>query len=258
VKVYRRNGEETWVLIHIEIQSSKDPLFEQRMWVYHYRIWDRFRRPLASLAILADDIREWRPDRYQADLWGCQSRLVFPTVKLIDYEARLGTLESSPNPFALVVLAHLRTLRTHSGSQARLDFKLHLVKSLYARNWTRAQVADMFRILDWLLNLSKSLQTTFWTELHRRSLILAHSNVVNARRPRHLPGSRYENCYAREHKTLRGGNEYAVLKPYRAEISRGRTRRGSATGTPSDASLCSPTKVRGATGRFSRPNSVDS
>src|SRR5262245_21514268 len=42
-KVWRRDGEETWVLIHIEVQAQVDADFSQRMFVYHYRIYDRFR-----------------------------------------------------------------------------------------------------------------------------------------------------------------------------------------------------------------------
>ena len=32
-KVWRRNGEETWILVHIEVQSQEDSGFAERMFV---------------------------------------------------------------------------------------------------------------------------------------------------------------------------------------------------------------------------------
>ncbi|MAL00774.1 MAG: hypothetical protein CL536_01290, partial [Alcaligenaceae bacterium] len=45
-------------------QSSPEADFAERMMIYHYRIFDRFRRPVASLAMLADRRRGWRPGPY--------------------------------------------------------------------------------------------------------------------------------------------------------------------------------------------------
>ena len=167
IAVHRRSGGEAWVLIHIEIQASKDSTFDERMWVYHYKIFDLFRRPLASLAILADADASWRPDHYQAELWGCRARLDFPIAKLIDFEPELDSLEASDNPFALIVAAHLRALRTSPDSVVRKEFKVTLVLSLYSRGWGHQGVAQIFRILDWLLKLSIELDRQFWSEIKR-------------------------------------------------------------------------------------------
>jgi len=40
VRVYLKNGKEQWLLIHIEVQSTRDPRFPVRMFVYHYRIYE--------------------------------------------------------------------------------------------------------------------------------------------------------------------------------------------------------------------------
>jgi hypothetical protein len=44
VKVWRLDGEETWVLVHIEVQSQVQSVFAERMYVYNNRIFDRYRR----------------------------------------------------------------------------------------------------------------------------------------------------------------------------------------------------------------------
>ncbi len=35
VKVWRHGGEETWLLIHLEVQSQHETNFARRMFVYH-------------------------------------------------------------------------------------------------------------------------------------------------------------------------------------------------------------------------------
>jgi hypothetical protein len=49
------NGAEKWIYIHIEVQGTKQAEFAEHMFVYNYRIYDRYRRPVASMAILADE-----------------------------------------------------------------------------------------------------------------------------------------------------------------------------------------------------------
>ncbi len=41
--------------------------------------------------------------------WGCEVGIRFPSVKLLDYRPRCAELETSANPFAVVIQAHLKT-----------------------------------------------------------------------------------------------------------------------------------------------------
>jgi hypothetical protein len=58
VRVWRADGDEAWVLIHVEVQSQEQAEFPRRMYVYNYRLFDRYNRVVASLAVLSDE----RPD----------------------------------------------------------------------------------------------------------------------------------------------------------------------------------------------------
>ncbi|MCK4605457.1 MAG: hypothetical protein KAU41_12345 [Deltaproteobacteria bacterium] len=60
-QVWRRDGDEAWVLVHIEVQGQEEAVFAKRMYVYNYRIFDRYNRPVASLAVLADQKPGWKP-----------------------------------------------------------------------------------------------------------------------------------------------------------------------------------------------------
>src|ERR1700722_514259 len=99
VKVWRRNGDEAWVLIHIEVQTQRETNFPKRMYGYNTRIADRYNRTVVSLAVLADDDPTWRPDHYAEALWDWSANMGWPPVKLLDYTDRVEELEASKNPF---------------------------------------------------------------------------------------------------------------------------------------------------------------
>lgn len=167
VKVWRRTGEETWVLIHIEIQGQRERAFGERMFTYYYRLFDRYGHPLASLVVLADDQPGWRPSGYQRELWGCRLTLEFPVVKLLDYREREAELAASANPLAVVVEAHLAALATQGNPEQRLARKLGLTRRLYRRGWSRADVLQLYRFMDWVLALPEALEQQYLDEVYR-------------------------------------------------------------------------------------------
>ncbi len=161
IKVWRKNGEEAWVAIHIEVQGQVDTEFPERLYVYNYRLFDRYKRKVVTLAVLADDRATWRPDEFGYELWGCEVSLKFPVVKLLDYEARVNELEESENPFAVVVLAHLKTLSTRRKPDIRFQWKVSLVKMLYERGYSREDILELFRFIDWVMVLPEDLEQQF-------------------------------------------------------------------------------------------------
>ncbi|TVR66524.1 MAG: cytosolic protein, partial [Candidatus Competibacteraceae bacterium] len=116
--------------------------------------------------MLADDRPQWRPDRYERQLWGCDLHLKFPVVKLLDDQGRLAELEADPNPFALATAAHLLARATRQDSQGRLAGKLALTRRLYQRGWAKPEVLDLYEFIDWLLTLPEALEDAFLDEMH--------------------------------------------------------------------------------------------
>ncbi|MFB1487652.1 MULTISPECIES: cytosolic protein [unclassified Thiocapsa] len=161
VKVWRLGGEETWVLIHTEVQGEPDPGFARRLYTYHSRLMDRYDRPVATLVILADERRSWRPKRYRHALWGCEAVLVFPVVKLLDFKSRTAELEASANPFALVVLAQLAATATKRDPSARLDRKIGLTRRLYRFGLSRDEVLSLYAFIDWAMTLPEPLEDDY-------------------------------------------------------------------------------------------------
>ena len=165
VEVWGRDGVAAWVLIYIEVQSQDIADFERRMFQYHYRLRDRFDRPIVSVAVLGDERPRWRPATYTSALWGCEVQFRFPIVKLLDYREHLADLEASRNPVASLVLAHLAAQRTRSDPAQRLQAKLAITRRLYDLGYSREQVRMAFGFVDWLLRLPDALREQFVQEL---------------------------------------------------------------------------------------------
>lgn len=160
-RVFLKGGGEAWVALHIEVQGQVDRTLLARARVYRHRIHDRYDVPVASLIVLADDSPSWRPAVFQEDVLGCRERVEFPTVKLLDFSPRTAELLRDPNPFALVVLAHLASIRTRSAPKARLQWRWMLTRALYERGHDRKDVLELLRFLDWLLALPPELEDVY-------------------------------------------------------------------------------------------------
>ncbi len=165
VKLHRTNGHEEWVLVHIEVQSQRDVDFSRRMYTYNYRIFDQFDRKVASLAILADKNLAWKPDHYSYELWGSKAGLWFPSIKLIEYKEKWEELEKSTNPFASVVMAHLKTIETTGDNEKRYRWKVSLIKRLYRSGYEKQDVIRLFDFIDWVMVLPEELEEQLWTEI---------------------------------------------------------------------------------------------
>jgi hypothetical protein len=165
VQVWRRDGDEAWILIHVEAQHQRDDAFARRMFTYYTRLLDRFDRPVVSLAILGDAQPGWRPHGWRSELLGCGVDFRFLVVKLLDYRNRLGALTADRNPFAAVVLAHLEALTTRQDAVGRRRAKFALVRRLYELDYSREEAVRLYRLIDWLLRLPEVLETAFWQDV---------------------------------------------------------------------------------------------
>jgi hypothetical protein len=88
-------------------------------------------------------------------------------VKLLDYRVGIAALEVNPNPFAAVVLAHLKTQETRQDPFARKDWKIRIVKGLYERGWSAGDVRQLWRFIDWMMDLPKGLEEQVRQEIHQ-------------------------------------------------------------------------------------------
>lgn len=98
---------------------------------------------------------------YEYARWGFSTSTAFPIVKLLDYAPQYLELEASPNPFAVVVLAHLKARETRRSPAERYAWKVRLVKGLYDRGMDAEDVRRLFRFIDWVMELPEPLEALF-------------------------------------------------------------------------------------------------
>ena len=165
--VRTRDGHETWVLVHVEVQGDAQAVFPQRMFQYNDRIRDRYDRSVVSLAVLSDGNRPFRPVSYADGRWGCQILFEFPMVKLLDFvePERWAALEASDNVFALVVMAQIRAKVTPDGETLQ-GWKFRLIRLMYERGYERALILELFRLIDWMIRLPAGLEADFRQQLY--------------------------------------------------------------------------------------------
>ena len=138
------------------------------MLIYRYRIFDRHRVSVASLAILIDDDPNWRPRNYISEMWESSWQFHFPILKILDYESKKQWLMSHQNPLAIVILAQLGVIETKKDHIKRLDFKTELTRLLFEKGWEGKRILDLYRLLDGILALPKNLEIEYNDRMKKR------------------------------------------------------------------------------------------
>ena len=115
--------------------------------------------------MLADEDESWRPNEFRTSLFGCETGFRFSVVKVLDYAQHEAALEANTNPFAKIVLAHLKTQQTQGDSEDRKAWKFRLVRGLYERGIGPKDVRELFRLIDWLMELPAPLEDSFFEDV---------------------------------------------------------------------------------------------
>ncbi len=167
IKVYLLSGKEQWILVHIEVQGKPEASFPNRMLTYNYRLYDKYQKSIVSCAILTDDNKEWRPSNCKVGFAGSYLSLDYLVIKLIDYQSKRAELDASSNPFASVIFTQLAALEAKAKpDEQRKKIKFSLTKRLYEKGFTRNEVCDLYRFIDWLIGLPKSLELQYLNEVY--------------------------------------------------------------------------------------------
>ena len=85
--------------------------------------------------------------------------------KLLDYKVQWSYLEKEENPFAIVVMAHLKALETRKDHSLRKQWKTELTKLLYEKGYSETGVLNLYRFIDWVLTLPEAFEKIFFEDL---------------------------------------------------------------------------------------------
>ncbi len=146
MKVWLKNGDEEWILIHIEVQGKQQNVFTERMFIYFYRIRDRYQRKITAWAILTDKNKKFMPTEFKETFLGTSTTYQFNVYKVINQDEK--ALMAMDNPFAIVVLTVLLALKKSNKQEVELiDLKMDLVRHLIAKSISKQKIRALMNFL---------------------------------------------------------------------------------------------------------------
>lgn len=153
------------ILLHVQTSNQADADFVQRLYTYTYRLYDIYRREVATLVVSADTSRAWRPSKFSYEQLGSQIEFSIPVNKLLDHQNRSEELLTNKNPFAVITLAYVKAWETQHNYRERLFWKLMLVKNLYKIADDGDSIIDVFYIVHNVLALPEKHERRFLEQL---------------------------------------------------------------------------------------------
>ena len=156
------------LFFHVEVQGKREEEFEERLFHYYCRLYDKYKLPILTLAILTDHDLKWRPHCYNYSIWNHNIIIFnFFTKKLIDFKDQVQDLFFHKNPFGIVIACHLAVLDTKGEPEVRLEKKFSITKGLYQKGLTRDAIITLFKMIDWSIILPKELELEYKAKIQQ-------------------------------------------------------------------------------------------
>jgi len=165
--VYLKDGTIEWYLIHIEVQSYFDKNFSKRLYLYNSRTFNKYDKPVITLALITEESESFRPSEYKVAHRTYELSFKFPVIKIIDYKDRTDELKTSMNPFAIATFAYLRLIESKDDVEKKYKWKKALIADLYEKGFSREDIAALFKFIDWIIRIPTELEKTFREEIIR-------------------------------------------------------------------------------------------
>lgn len=165
LKVYSKEGKEEWVLVHVEVQGSRDKTFAKRMFTYYYRILDKYDKEITALAILTDKNKSFRPSQYESEFVGTKILYKYNSYKALD--ADVEELAKNNNPFASVIEVVQTALKKgRIADKTLFNLKIELVKKLLQKRIQKDKIRILLNFLKLYIRFENTkLNDTFEQKL---------------------------------------------------------------------------------------------
>ncbi|MBS1663428.1 MAG: hypothetical protein JST68_20465 [Bacteroidetes bacterium] len=93
VKVYKQDGSEEWILVHVEVQGRNEKGFAERMFKYYCRIFDKYNKPITAIAILTGKDGKSIPSSYEYSYAGTMLSYRYNTLRILDFADKRKLLQ---------------------------------------------------------------------------------------------------------------------------------------------------------------------
>ena len=164
IKVWFKNGQEAWFLIHVEIQGYQDYWMGLRLFECIYRIRDKFQRPVTGLAVYTDWDKTYHVKEFKDVFLGSVIIYQFNTYVLRDHSPT--ELANDPNPFAAVMEAAWQFLEKPKDEQKLAQLKLDMIRRLLKRNLPKDRIKSIIGFIALYVDFDNSeIKTKFEQDL---------------------------------------------------------------------------------------------
>ncbi len=163
IKVRLKNGEDNFILVHVEIEGDAPSHYPREVFKYYYRIYDRYEADINTLVIYVGDQVPLSHNVYNRNTYG--TKLSFEFHSYVVKNQTEADLLASPNICALAVLANLYVLQSKNDYAKRFGFKRQLLNLLLERKHSRRSIVDIFGFIRLLMLLPEELEQKLITEI---------------------------------------------------------------------------------------------
>ena len=151
VRVFLKDGSDSWVLLHTEIQGSGGAPLPLRMFYYMSRIFGSHKIHPVALAILTESARGKEGSSYSSSRFG--TSVDYSYNRLAIRELDPSELESSDNPADIAFLAAQIAQRTSSDELERFSYIKTLMKLAAARGFNRDERLGLYTFIQWAVSV---------------------------------------------------------------------------------------------------------
>ena len=162
VKLRLKNGKDRWIFIHIEIQKKVDSNFPVRMFIYFYRIYDKYGidgSDIESIAVFLHKIGKNKYNRftYQSG----KTKLVFDYRTHSIFQDTEKSLYENKNPFSLVILASRQAVKKDTEAEQTLSFKQEFTEMAFERGIPKYKIAAILQFIYYAIQLPEDLENDY-------------------------------------------------------------------------------------------------
>lgn len=153
IKLYLKNGEEQFVLVHIEVEGDAPSAYSKEIFKYYYRALDQHEVDIATIVVYVGDKVPRQHNVYTRHFHGTE--LTFKFNSYLVKQQNEADLMASDNIFAFAILANLYVLQSKNQYDKRMAFKTHLIALLRKKNYKQETIRHLLVFIWYLVLLPK-------------------------------------------------------------------------------------------------------
>lgn len=134
-KVRKKDPQESWIIVHVEIQSSIQKDLAFRLFQYHYRLIDRYRSPIETIAFFIGAKHIQGPTNYKEINLKTRIYFHYPNYHIFDHQET--ELLAMNHIFGLIILTCQKAIMEGKISDEELGKeRLRIAREVIHRNYT--------------------------------------------------------------------------------------------------------------------------